>query len=241
LDQPADTPELMPRVPPALVKVIEVGARMNQVVPEGVALGGAVCALYAQHRLSLDIDFVLENLRGQFDEVRDRLLDQPGWQEARIRPPHLILGSFDEVEVGFRQLRRKAPIETQRVPTEKGPLTIPTLEEMLRIKAFLAYERNSTRDFYDFAELAVRLSRESVVGTLLSLDEKMGWERQPAVLLEVIKALVHCEPRDLQTQGFETFRFLDPRLRSWEEVKAVCHEIGQVLAGKAIRGQGGAP
>jgi hypothetical protein len=224
-----------------LAKVIEVGARMNQVVPEGIALGGAVCALYAQHRLSLDIDFVLEDLRGQFDEVRDRLLDQPGWQEARVRPPHLILGSFDEVEVGFRQLRRKAPIETQSVPTEKGPLTIPTLEEMLRIKAFLAYERDATRDFLDFAELAVRLPKESVVGTLLSLDEKMAWERQPAVLLEVIKALLHCEPRDLDTQGFETFRFIDPRLKSWQEVKAVCRQIGESLAEKAIQGRRDAP
>jgi hypothetical protein len=235
------TPEPTPRVPPVLAKVIEVGARMNQVVPEAVALGGAVCALYAQHRLSLDIDFVLENLREQFDEVRDRLLDQPGWLEARIRPPHLILGSLEDVEVGFRQLRRQAPIETQQVPTAKGPLTIPTFEEMLRIKALLAYERDAVRDFVDFAELAARRPRESVVGTLLSLDEKMGWERQPAVMLEVIKTLVECEPRDLQAQAFETFRFLEPRLKSWPEVKAVCQDIGRRLAEKAIRGPGDAP
>lgn len=241
MNRTARPPEPIPRVPPALAKVIEVGARMNQVVPEGVALGGAVCALYAQHRLSSDIDFVLEDLRGRFDEVRDRLLDQPGWQEARVRPPHLILGSFDEVEVRFRQLRRRSPIETQSIPTEKGPLTIPTLEELLRIKAFLAYERDAARDFYDFAELAVRRPRESVVETLLSLDEKIGWERQPAVLLEVIKALLHCEPRDLDPRGFETFRFLDPRLKSWQEVQTACRQIGQALAERTIRGKTDAP
>ena len=196
-----------------------------------------VCALYAQHRLSIDIDFVLQNLRGQFEEVRDRLLDAPGWQEARIRPPYLILGSVDEIDVGFRQLRRQSPIDTQVVQTKAGPLTIPTAQEMLAIKAFLTYDRNYTRDFYDFAELASRLRQEAVVSGLVSLDEKMGWERQPTVLLEVIKALVLCEPRDLETHGFETLHFLAPRLKSWGEVKAVCQGIGQALAARAIKGE----
>ncbi|OHB81764.1 MAG: hypothetical protein A2W31_07425 [Planctomycetes bacterium RBG_16_64_10] len=230
-----------PRVPPALGKVIDVGARMNRIVPEGVAVGGAICAVYAQHRLSIDIDFVLRNLSGEFDAVRDRLLDEPGWQEARVRRPHLILGSLDKVEIGFRQLRRRAPIETRLVQTEQGCLTIPTLEEMVRIKAFLAYERNYTRDLYDLAEMACCLARDSVVQALLSLDEKMGWERQPTVLLEVIKALVHCEPRDWETHGFQSFRFLEPRLKTWEEVKAICQDVGQLLAEKAIKGHGDAP
>jgi hypothetical protein len=189
-----------------LAKVIEVGARMNGVVPEGVAVGGAVCALYVQHRLSIDINFVLRDLRGHFGEVRDRLLGQPTWKEARIRSPHLILGSVEGVEVGFRQLRRQTPIETQRLQTPEGSLTIPTVAEMLRIKAFLAYERNATRDFYDFAELAARLPRKSVVEILLSLDEKLGWEQQPAALLETVKALVHCEPRVLVLSRYPELR-----------------------------------
>jgi hypothetical protein len=232
--------DIAPKIPPGLVKVIEAGARMNQVVPEGVALGGAVCALYAQHRLSIDVDFVLEDLRDRFDEVRDRLLDYPGWREARIRPPYLILGSVEQVEIGFRQLRRKAPIETQTVSTEKGPLTIPTLEEMLRIKAFLAYERNYVRDFFDFAELAVRLSSESVVQSLLVLDEKMGWENRPSVLLETVKALVQCQPRDLEEQGYASLRLIGPRLKSWEEVKSVCQTVGQLLTDAVIGEQGDA-
>ena len=239
--EPPPGPQRAPRVPPALAKVIEVGARVNQIVPEGVALGGAVCALYAEHRLSMDIDFVLQNLRDQFDEVRERLFDVPGWREARIQRPYLILGSLEEVEIGFRQLRRQSPIDTQRVETSAGPLTVPILEEMLAIKAFLAYDRNAIRDFYDFAELASLLPREAVTNVLLRLDDMMGWERQPAVLLEVIKALVLCEPRDLETHAFETFRFLDPRLKSWDEVKAACQGIGQLLAARAIQGNDNAP
>jgi len=60
-------------------------------------------------------------------------------------------------------------------------------------------------------------------------------------LLEVIKALLHCEPRNLDPRGFETFRFLAPRLKSWQEVQTVCRQIGQLLAERAIRGEADAP
>ena len=76
---------------------------------------------------------------------------------------------------------------------------------------------------------------------LLDIDEKMGWERQPTVLLEITKALVHCEPRDLETNGFETMRLLAPRIKSWNEVKAVCQELGRVLAERATEGSSDAP
>ena len=241
LPQDSKTLDVTPRIPAELAQVIEVGARANRIVPEGVALGGSVCALYAQHRTSIDIDFVLPNLNGQFDEVRERLFNQSGWVEARISRPTLILGSLDQVEVGFRQLRHKTPIATQSLETEAGFLTIPTLEELLTTKAFLAYNRNATRDYFDFAELASLRSQESVVNTLLNIDAKMGWERLPSVLLEVTKALVHCEPRYLGAQGIETFRVLNPRLKSWEVVKSVCQSIGRLLAEKAIGGASDGP
>jgi hypothetical protein len=63
----------------------------------------------------------------------------------------------------------------------------------------------------------------------------------PAALLEVIKALVLCDPRDPETHGFETFRFLAPRLKSWDEVKAPCQGIGQLLMARAIKGEENAP
>lgn len=147
-------------IPPELVEVIRVGVRANREVPGSVALGGAVCALFAQHRASLDIDFVLTDLKDRFQEVREHLFELPGWQEARFRVPVLILGSLDGIEVGYRQLRRTVPLETQEVETLEGMLIIPRLEELLRVKAFLAYERNYTRDFVDFAELSCLLEPE---------------------------------------------------------------------------------
>src|SRR5208282_3959744 len=97
-----------------------------------------------------------------------------GWKLARVRRPVLILGSLDGVETGIRQLQRQAPLETQIVETAAGPLRIPTLREMLRIKAWLVATRNATRDYVDAAALAERLRElegsESVTRSLLQLD-----------------------------------------------------------------------
>ena len=217
-------------IPPELVEVIRVGVRANHEVTGSVALGGAVCALFAQHRTSIDIDFVLTDLKDRFQEVREHLFELSGWQEARFRVPVLILGSLDGIEVGYRQLRRSVPLETQEVETPDGALIIPTLEELLRVKAFLGYERNYTRDFVDFAELSCLLESRQVVETLSTLDEKFKWEKQPSMILEITKVLLRPEPHDRETHGFETLRLLHPKLKTWEEVAAQCHEIGRLLS-----------
>ncbi len=223
-------------IPSELADVIRIGVMANREVPGSVALGGAVCALFAQHRASMDIDFVLTDLIDRFQEVREHLFELPGWREARFRVPVLILGSLDGVEVGYRQLRRSVPLETQEVDTPAGPLIIPSLEELLRIKAFLAYERNYTRDFVDFAELSCLIEPEQVVEALSVLDEKFQWEKQPSVILEVTKSLLRPEPHDRETHGFETLRLLNPRLKNWDAVAAQCHEIGRLLSIKTIGG-----
>lgn len=236
-DQPTtSSPSVM--IPPELVEVIRVGVRANHEVPGSVALGGAVCALFAQHRASIDIDFVLTDLTDRFQEVREHLFALPGWQEARFRVPVLILGSLDGIEVGYRQLRCSMPLETQEVETPDGTLLIPTLEELLRIKAFLAYERNYTRDFVDFAELSCLLEPPQVVEALRTLDEKFQWEKQPSMILEITKTLLRPDPHDREIYGFETLRLLHPKLKTWDEVAAQCHEIGKRLS---IRILGGSP
>ncbi len=223
-------------IPSELAEVVRVGVRAGRQVPGSVALGGSVCALYAHHRESIDIDFVLVDLNKRFQEVREHLFEVPGWKEARIKVPVLILGSLDGVEVGYRQLRRSAPLETQEVETPEGALIIPTLAEMLRVKAFLVYERDATRDFVDFAELSCLLEPDEVMDALSVLDEKFGWQKQPSIILEVTKALLQPEPHDSGTDGFETLRFLEPKLKTWEEVAAQCRNIGRGLAVRTLGG-----
>ncbi len=217
-------------IPRELIEVIKVGVRAHHEVHGSVAVGGAICALFSHHRKSTDIDFVLSDLNIRFQEIRGHLFELPGWQEARVRVPVLILGSLDGIEVGYRQLRRTAPLETQEIQTPEGALVIPTLEELLRIKAFLAYERDYTRDFVDFAELSCLLEIDEVVTALSSLDEKYAWERQPTIIVEVIKALLQPDPHDRDTHGFETLRFLAPKLKTWNEVAEKCRAIGRHLS-----------
>jgi hypothetical protein len=56
------------------------------------------------------------------------------------------LWTLDGAETGVRQLRRSRPLETtvMRVGAHNG--TLPTLPEVLRIKAYLCVTRNATRD-----------------------------------------------------------------------------------------------
>jgi len=229
---------IIPTVPAELADVVRAGIAAGREVAGAVALGGTVCALYAGHRVSLDIDFGVSDLRQRFQQVRDHLLEVDGWQEADVRVPVLILGSIQGVEIGFRQLRRNTPFDTVLVKTANGDLVVPTLDEMLLTKAFLTYNRNCTRDFVDFAELACLKMDADVVDTLSKMDDKFAWERQPSVVLGVLKTLLHAQPADIDTHGYSTFRWLAPRLTSWEQVQEKCRAIGNLLAKRIV---GGAP
>lgn len=168
-------------VPEEIASVVRAGARAHREVPGSVAVGGSACALYCHHRVSVDIDSVLRDLSARFDAVRDHLFEVPSWTEARVKKPVLILGSLDGIPVGYRQLRRPTPLETREIELPNGSLTVPTVDEMLRVKAFLLYDRNYTRDFVDFAELSCLQPTGRVVDALGSLDEKFGWESWEAV------------------------------------------------------------
>jgi len=98
-------------------RLIEVAAEFGLRHPDAVLVGGTVAALYAGHRVSLDADFVLTDLRGRFGQLLTALESDPEWVTARLKPPVLILGQFKGVETGLRQLRRSP---TQGCPVPAG-------------------------------------------------------------------------------------------------------------------------
>jgi hypothetical protein len=110
-----------------------------------VAVGGTAAALYARHRVSLDVDFVTPYLREKFDEVESALRDIPGFAISRLRRPVLILGRAGDDEIGIRQLRRHEPLEA----VERDGLCLPTLPEMIRVKSFVLSDRRAVRDYVD--------------------------------------------------------------------------------------------
>lgn len=218
-------------VPEQLADVVKAGVKVNREVPGSVGLGGSVCALFTHHRLSADIDFVVSDLTDRFDEIREHLRSVPGWKEHRISGPFRILGVIDGIRIGFRQLRRAVPIETQVLDTPLGPLVVPTIDELIRTKAFLCYDRNYTRDFVDFAELSLLRETDSVVEALADLEARFKWEIQPTLQIEVMKSLLLASPVDQfdTMHSFTQLKFLEPKLKSWEEVAARSQEIGKLL------------
>ena len=155
---------------PEWEQVLSAAAHLQRILPDAVLVGGTAAAVYAGHRLSTDADHVLTDLRQRFDQVLAELESVAGWKTARIRPPVQILGSLDGIETGVRQLIRDRPLDTAEIERFGQRLTVPTLAEMLRIKAVLILKRNATRDYLDFAALADRLGEEDAVMALSSFD-----------------------------------------------------------------------
>jgi len=213
--------------------ILKAGVHAQRLVPGAVCVGGTAAALYAGHRVSLDTDHLLPALRDHFEDVRARLETQPEWKTARVNPPVLILGSIGGVEVGFRQLKRSLPIETQTMPTEAGPLVVPTLDEMLGMKAFLAYDRNVTRDYLDFAALTECAAPQSVLDALMKLDARYGALQTASVGLEVAKALCAAAPFDLDESELPRYKGLTEKWHRWETTRAICQRFG-VLLGEAL-------
>lgn len=217
--------------------ILKAGVQAQRLVPGTICVGGTAAALYAGHRMSHDTDHLLPASRDNFAEVRARLETDPDWKTARVTPPVLILDSIGGVGVGFPQLRRSLPIETQTVQTEAGPLVVPTLEEMLGMKAFLAYDRNATRDYLDFAALTECGTPQVVLDSLLKLDARYGTLQTASVGLEVAKALSAAAPFDLDEAELQHYKGLHEKWHAWETTRTICQRFGVLLGEALVKGE----
>lgn len=195
--------------------------------PEAVLVGGTAAALHAQHRISLDVDSVLVDLRRRFPEVLVKLESLAGWITRRTRPPVLILGNFHGIDVGIRQLIRSAPLETTMV---EG-ITIPTMGEMMRIKGWLVVTRNALRDYLDFCALTERLG-ESFEIAIRPMDALYPQpESADATTQQLAKMLAEPKPFDFRPEedSLEVWRQLQPPWTDWEFVAAYCRQLSARL------------
>lgn len=208
-------------------RLLEAQRHLQQAFPDLVLVGGTAAALHAGHRRSLDGDHVVGDLRQHYDEVLRRLEELAGWRTNRARPPVLILGRFEGVETGIRQLRRSAPLETEQI----AGITVPTLLEMVRVKAWLVVTRNAVRDYVDLCALA-KASGAGYVRALSRLDELYPQDSGESVLRQLCKQLAEPRPYDLaegQRQLAE-YRGVQPPWQDWEHVRAVAQDMAFTLA-----------
>ncbi len=222
----------MPRTPPPLPdweKVLFAAAYLQQILPDAVLVGGSATALHARHRVSLDADHVIADLKKRFDEVLLQLESVAGWQTARVQRPVQILGSLDGILTGLRQLVRKVPLETQVIRWRGRTITVPTPAEMLRIKAILILKRNATRDYLDFVALCDKLGPEASANAFRRLDRLYPQPNKESPLQQLVVQLSNPLPYDLEETRLNEYRRLVPQWHDWSAVKSVCASCARSL------------
>jgi hypothetical protein len=215
----------MPAPPPPLPdweKVLFAAAYLQQILPDAVLVGGTASALHARHRISLDADHVLTDLRQRFDEVLAQLESVAGWQTARVQRPVQILGSLDGILTGVRQLIRKEPLETETIEWRGQSISVPTPAEMLRIKAVLILKRNATRDYLDFLALYDKVGDDGAADALAPLDVLYPQPNGESALQQLLVQLANPLPYDLEETRLAEYKSLVPRWQDWSVVRQAC-------------------
>lgn len=211
-------------------------AHLRKILPEAVLVGGTAAALYAHHRVSVDHDHTLGDLRTRFDEVLAQLESVSGWKTARVRRPVLILGSLDGIETGIRQLIREQPLETEVIEVAGERLLLPTKAEMLRIKAVLILKRNATRDYLDFLALAELLGDAAVLKALETFDALYPQPNGASAFQQLQIQLANPQPFDLDDTDLTEYKHLSKDYQDWRSVKARCARIAELCLSSVREG-----
>lgn len=194
--------------------------------PECVLVGGTAAALHAEHRISMDADYVLCDLKKRFAKVLKKVEEEAGWHTKRLEPPVLILGHFHGVRVGIRQLIRSKPLETTVV---RG-IRIPTVEEMLRIKGYLIVKRNATRDYIDFAALFDHMGVERSIIALKAIDSFYPQKDGMPMSQQLSIQLAEPKPWDISKTDLSHYKALALPYTDWNEVKRRLFTAAQKIA-----------
>jgi hypothetical protein len=211
------------------VELMESAAHLQQLVPGAVLVGGAAAILYADHRESRDHGHVLADLADRFEMVLEAVEDDASWATSRVTPGKVILGNLEGIEAGVRQMIRKRPLEVAVVELPSGgSVTVLTLEETLRIKAFLAVRRNQTRDYLDLAALADRLAPAKAADVLDRIDDYYAdqLDSDDGVASQLVRQLADPRPADPSViDQLSSYRRLRKRWSDWGAVTEVLGDV----------------
>jgi hypothetical protein len=216
--------------------LLAAAAEFQGVILGAVLVGGTAAAVHVQHRISTDADHVIGDLRQRFDVLLAELDQRPDWKIARARKPVMIMGAFDGVETTLRQLMRTRPLETVDISlSSRGKdlkLTVPTLDEMIRVKAWLVLTRNAFRDYLDLAALTDAAGPERTSKALSSFDlcyrdvSNKKVEKDVSPLLQLARQLAEPMPLDLPDKDeVASYKGITPRWSTWEAIVAQCEAV----------------
>jgi len=217
---------------PPWEKLLAHAATLQSKVPSAVLVGGTAAALHAHHRFSFDHDHVIQDLSKNYDKALAALESIVGWRTKRRVRGKLVLGAIDNIEAGLRNQRRSAPLETTVLELPGGKkLRVPTVEEMLRIKAYLVVERNATRDYLDVAALSHHIGIKASVRALERMNELYADFAGEGgdMLSSVIVRLTNPAPYDLDDVDLTQYKGITPPWNNWKAVEAQCRALAAAL------------
>jgi Nucleotidyl transferase AbiEii toxin, Type IV TA system len=216
---------------PQFVALLESAAHLQRLVPGAVLVGGSAAILYADHRESRDHDHVVADLSDRFEMVLEAVEEDEGWATNRVTPGKVILGNLDGIEAGVRQMIRKTPLEVSAVTVPSGgEVTVPTVEETLRIKAFLIVRRNQARDYLDLAALSDQVGVDRAAQVLSSIDDYYADQNDSdeGIASQLMRQLSEPSPTDRSViDQLPSYRRLRKR---WSDWGAVIEVLGAVAA-----------
>lgn len=216
--------------------LLESAAHLQRLVPGAVLVGGSAAILYADHRESRDHDHVVADLADRFEMVLEAVEEDEGWATNRVTPGKVILGNLDGIEAGVRQMIRKTPLEVTAISVPSGgEVTVPTIEETLRIKAFLIVRRNQTRDYLDLAALSENLGVAQAADVLDQIDAYYADQHGEGdgVASQLVRQLSNPQPADSAvTDQLPSYRRLSKRWSDWRAVTELLDEVATNMLSK---------
>jgi hypothetical protein len=219
---------------PRFVALLESAAHLQRLVPGAVLVGGSAAILYADHRESRDHDHVVSDLADRFEMVLEAVEEDEGWATNRVTPGKVILGNLDGIEAGVRQMIRKTPLEVTAVSVPSGgEVTVPTVEETLRIKAFLIVRRNQTRDYLDLAALSDQVGVERAAEVLSGIDDYYADQNDSdeGIASQLVRQLSDPQPADRAViDQLPSYRRLRKRWSDWDAVTEVLGAVAAEMA-----------
>lgn len=217
--------------------VLRSAAQLQKVVPDAVLVGGSAAAMYAGHRDSFDHDHVLTDLVDRYEAVLEAVEATDGWATSvrASKPPFTIMGRLGGIEAGLRQLRRTRPLETCEVDLgDQLAVIAPTVDEALRVKAYLVVQRNVVRDYLDVVALADHVGLDRAVDILTGIDDyyddRSG--ETGSVLTSLVLALARPSPHDTHViDELPRYKGLLSRWHDWSAVVDLAQELALRLGG----------
>lgn len=217
-------------------RLLAQAAMLQTKIPGAVLVGGTAAAVHAQHRISLDHDHVIQDLARNYDAAIAALESMAGWRTQRRIRGKLVLGRMENIGAGLRNQRRSAPLETMTVEVGGGRrVKLPTIEEMLRIKAYLLVDRNATRDYLDVAALSHRLGLRKSATALERMNElyaEFAGEGGDMLGTLLVK-LSNPDPYDLTQVDLSEYKGIIAPWNDWQSVVRQCRSLAVALLEEA--------